>query len=237
MAKVKALFSGSDQLQVAKFSDNLISVLKEIYSNRVEATLSPNKVEGEVEDLDRLEMLDKFVDAILCEAEWLLSELAYIKVEATVGEAKKELAKVKQSLDKAIDELTSLSPNIDRLFSTEEAPELLVDEMIRYRDAFLDRRENITGLIDKRSRGSKTKDAMDEMTIRVIRVLSEFGVEPAATANRELRQAAAAKGKDRYESIAVSVLTAISTDLQIPGSAEGWRNRLSRLKPASSRIR
>ena len=76
---------------------------------------------------------------------------------------------------------------------------------------------------DRKKVTTKTNEIAVEMSVRVLRALKDYGIDPAATANSDLDTASAA----------VKILRAIGDDINLRLSPTTWRDVVAKAKKSA----
>jgi hypothetical protein len=213
MPTAKALYKGDGAWKMVKdFSDTLKTKLRGYYPNQ-EADTDP--VWGHP--------ADDFVSRVLAEAQWAISELHWHQFVSTKQEIRAEQADLLKSLHDLHHKLRSLSPDFERLMAIDADPLGCADdikELIRHVEC-------VAPLIDKvpsaKKQDEKQHRVMVEMSIRVLRVLKDFGIEPAVTGDNYFG----------YTSDAVKILKVIGDDIGLVKAPLTWRDTISEAKQAA----
>ena len=213
MPTTRAPYSGgrSDKT-IEDFSDDLKNKIRDYYP---ENDVEPDQRWGHPADV--------FVQAVLAEARFAIDELHWQKFDITKQELRAEQSDLLKVLTDANWKLRSLSPDFNRLLGVYADPLGCADriiEMIRHV-------EGVLPLIKEMSIKPKPVDKQHhvavEMAIRVLSVLKNYGIAPAATGDNYFG----------YTSDAVEILQAIGNDIGLSREALTWRDIIIEAKEAT----
>ncbi|QBQ53827.1 hypothetical protein [Nitrosococcus wardiae] len=216
MPTAKPRYAGDDsKLQPESFSEELRHTLR---------SYSPH---SEVEtDATGAHPADIFVEELLYEARWASEELSAQRSDLTKGELHAERSDLLKALTSTHHKLCNLSRDFDCLLGVNADPLGCADkihELIGYV-------EGAATAIDtqppmERSPVKQHKVAV-EMTIRVMRVLQDHGIEVSATADKRF--------KNTYISEPVRILKALGDEIRLVRDIYTWRDILIKAKESVS---
>ncbi len=159
---------------------------------------------------------DSFVAHVLSEAQWAVSQLHWQQFDITSQEIRAEKDRLLKVLKNAHDKLLSLSPDFDRLLAVQADPLGCADRI----KVLIGHIECAPPLNDKLPTAQrpieKQYDVMVEMAIRILRVLKDYGIAPAATGDANFD----------YTSDAVEILRAIGDDIGLVRASLTWRDTI-----------
>jgi len=201
--------SGAEDPKLIEFSDDQKQRLKSFYPDK---NVESDPVWGD--------SADEFVDQLLFEAQDTVSFLQDSELWLTKEDLKAEQANLLKTLKSASDKLRRLSPGFDRLLGVDATPEACADEldkMITHVEATRD----VIKKLPRKLRGAEIKHHFAiEMISRVLRVLEDYGIEIAATADLDLK----------YISDSVIILKIIGDVVGLGYSETTWRDIISKTR-------
>lgn len=157
---------------------------------------------------------DRLVAAVLTEIRWPAAELHWLISDINRSELRAEHADLRKTLNKAKERLRRLSPDLDRLLGVDADPLGCADSI----EALLVHVEEALGRIDSLPAAEriaeKQKAVAVEMAVRVLRVLKNYGLRPAATADPIFG----------YVSSTVRVLELLGRAAGLPFAQVTWRD-------------
>lgn len=163
---------------------------------------------------------DDFVDQVLSEAWWAKSELHRQRFDTTRAEVRAEQADLLKVLQVCERKLRNLSPDVDRLLGVDADPRGCADQIALLIEHAARAGQAIEGLEKARKPNEKRHDVAIEMSLRVLRVLQQFGIRAAATGDSYFG----------YTSDAVKILKLIGDDIGIVRDELTWRDTIIKAK-------
>jgi hypothetical protein len=221
-----------------EFSDELRQELRKFFPEH-----DPPKDAVEKDYADKMKELwgepaDNFVNEILAEARWAVSELFHLQRESRKGEMRAECANLLSSLKalkrdwskfEAVEhKLRNISFDFDRLLPFEADPLNLldhigndpqvVDEMISHIKATIP-------LIEKLPKSQRPDEKQHsiavEMAVLVLRILKNYCIAPSEYASAD---------HEDYESDAVKILRLLGNDIGLRFAPTTWRDIIGEAK-------
>lgn len=172
MPTAKPPFSGDrDDVSPREFSKELRDKLRTYYPVK---NIEPDPAWGHP--------ADAFVEKVLAEAWYAIDELDYLRFDITKQELRAEQADLLKLLREAEEKLRNLSPDLDRLLLKVGAVPLACEIEVQKLVGSI---EDTLPLVDEIPRAPGIREKQHsiafEMALRVLRVLQEHGIKPAAT--------------------------------------------------------
>jgi hypothetical protein len=207
-AKAKYVGDGSGK-RIPDFSEHLRQKLRDFYPGQNE---EPDPVWGHP--------ADAFVEAILGEAWQAKSTLHAQEFVITKAEVRVEHADMLKSLLATEQKLRNLSPDLDRLLGVDADPLGCADQIALMVKQFA----AVSEVVEQMSKARKPIDKQHaiavELAVRVLRVLKEYEIPAAATADSIFG----------YKSNAVRILKLIGDDLRLVRDELTWRDTIIKAK-------
>lgn len=187
---------------------------------------------------------DEFVGCILNAARYACEELHWQKFEITNSEIRAECEDLLCRLNDLSHKLRSLSPDFDRLLGISADPLGCAGAL----EALIGHVQDAVPLIDELPIAErpieKQHRVLVEMAIRVLQVLKNYDIAPAATAGTYLRLIDITESKNcgtedtsQYVSAAVEILKLIGDDIGLVRSKKTWLSVITDAKKNSPDLR
>lgn len=231
MVRVKAQYTGERAVEPKVISKTLHGEFKNLYVDHFGCQSSDKSIFDDADD---------FASELIIELEWLVDEMAHLQLEPTFAQRKAEVDDLLSYLHGSLTRLKSMSPNVESLLHSGAGPLPLVKELESFIPVLAEGGAWLASFEDeqKATKSENISALTDELTNRLILIFEAYGIKPTATADRELRADALERGKDLYQSFAITILTVIDKELRLgintsrdlESSPESWRNRLGRVK-------
>ena len=157
----------------------------------------------------------------LISASWsAISTMRWIRLRLTKEKLLAEQTDLLKTLNLVVSKLSSVSLDLDKLFGV-DADVLGARDKIKELIPFVEASgATVAKLPRAKKRAEADHDAAIEMAVRVLRILRNHGIEPAATADKIYQ----------HFSDAVSILKLIGDELQLPLDETTWRRVISQAK-------
>lgn len=215
MATAKARYTGDgSKIRLENFSKKLKGTLRSYYPRgNVETNTADENFVSE-------DPAGDFIGALLVEARWASEELEWQRLDSTKAELRAVQSDLFQLLEDAHDKLRNLPADFERLLSMEADPLGCADkigELMEYVEA-------VAPAIDKlppRERPAiKQHKVAVEMTVRVMRVLQDYGIKVSASGDTTFG----------YTSEAIQILKALGDEISLVRDPITWRDILIEAK-------
>ncbi len=205
MARGKAQYMGSGAGDlIPDFSDSLKQKLREFYPEL-----------GVVSDQYFGHPADEFVAHVLAEAWWAKSTINFTTYDIKKKDIDAEWHDLLNRLEVLDERLRQISPDLDRLFGVDADP-LGTADKIRELIPFVKNAQPLIDRLPKAKTPSEKSHAIAvEMSIRVLRVLRDYGISPAATAGNDITGTV---------STAIQILKSIGDDMGLHFAETTWRS-------------
>lgn len=167
---------------------------------------------------------DRFVDEVLMAASWALDELDEVKAAITKSDLVAEHKNAQAQLQRSLDKLQSLSPELDRLLGAQSNNHATCDAIALLLNDFqiaADRLKLPSKQLNKQLRSKAELAIAEEMAVRVIQTAEPYGVVVKLTDG-------AAFGSP--PSLCLRMLKLIGDDVGLKRTLTTWRRIVSKAK-------
>jgi len=217
MATPKPRYTDSAPIKRRKIKDNLRSRLLDLCPDNLDDTF-PEAFGSEKESL---------VDEIMVEAAWAIDELSEIDQEITsqvLGAIRRDLL---DKLAKCQKKLQTLIPEYEGLLDIETTPIKLSNALDPVISAIQSTDKPIADLGRSLSRVEKDAAVATEISVRIMKVLQDYGIKISATKSMEFD----------YVSTAVVILDTVGEAIGLKRHQTTWRDIILKAKKENTFVK
>ena len=165
-------------------------------------------------DHERDAFVGEFVEAILAEAWWMVSEIRQHKFDLTKQEIRAEQDDLLKLCCKLEEKLRKLTPDFDRLLGVDAEPLDLADRLMMFCKQIERSGVHLEDLPRRPRIDERQHRAAVEGTIRIMRVVKDYGLQVTGTCNHGFG----------YISVAVEIMKAVGDDICLVLEKMTWRD-------------